>query len=142
MNERIVRFRAWDKTQKVMRHVITSIDWLIDGRPIRVHWCTSEIEDGVILDFDFILFQFTGLYDHSDKPIEVYDQDVMSGIDPSSGRTVRAIVYQGPDGKWSLQDVSNKTAAYSLKNTLLGLQDLTVIGNTKENPELVKEVRK
>ena len=36
MNERIW-FRVWDKTRKVMRYMITRIDWLIDGRPIRVH---------------------------------------------------------------------------------------------------------
>lgn len=86
-------------------------------------------------------FQSTGHHDHSEKPKEIYDQDITSGTDPSSGRTIKAIVYQGPDGKWLLRDVSNETAAYSLENVLLAISDLTVIGNTTENPDW-KEVGK
>lgn len=136
MNDRI-RFRVWDKTRKVMRHVITRIDWLIDGRPIRVHWCTSEIEDGIITgdesdDFGFILFHSTGLHDQGDISKEIFADDIIFF------EGANCIVRQAKDGMWMLNNDKDKcgtSLAWAIEHHI---EKITVIGDTMQNPKLVK----
>jgi hypothetical protein len=106
---RVIKFRAWDKEDKV-------IDY---------DQCVSQSDDDVYLngifnDDNFIYQQFTGLKDKNRK--EIYEGDFVK-----RGERLFEVVWSD-GGYFEIKD----------GEYLWELNDLVVVGNIFENPELLK----
>lgn len=135
---REIKFRAWDKKRKKMFRVLgTSIPTYAGSEEL---WLRLEKYTKSSLQFpakDFELMQFTGLTDKNSK--EIYEGDIVkikeespvSNEDLSSEAIVK-ITWNDEKAGFSLDWYSNDLTVY---------QDLEVIGNVWENPELL-EIKK
>ena len=116
---REIKFRAWDDTIKKM--------WFpsavaADGRTIAL--VNQFGVEGADFSGD-VIEQFTGLRDKNGR--EIYEGDILESPKDACGRKLISVV------KWSLD-------APCFYHTLpCGWNELTIIGNTHENPELLKE---
>jgi len=116
MNQREIKFRAWDKKKK--RWVsFTAIEFK-RGRVF--------LKDGFgnYIDGDFEIVEFTGLKDS--KGVEIYEGDIVK----NDFGNIREIIWLGfgfvqQFGKASYENVPLES-------------NLEVIGNIYENPELLK----
>jgi uncharacterized phage protein (TIGR01671 family) len=117
MNDRF-RFRAWDKTNKIM------IDEIGDG------WFRLNFKNVRESD-EFVLEQCTGLKDKNGKLI--YEGDILRRKD-SAGRMVEwddnelAFFFTTLD-----EETSTPLACYDMQEL-----ELEVVGNIHENPELLE----
>lgn len=119
MNQRILKFRAWDFENKTMYdHHITEISlskWLADE------------------NFNFILLmQYTGLKDKNGK--EIYEGDVCEQV----GGLFHVIWWKAG---FSLEPVKDKTGFGYAHHFKLGSETMKkteIIGNIYENKELLK----
>jgi len=126
---RKIKFRAWDKKKKKMCFV----------------WAVGYYKNGTIADIkiqqgnkwknikNFILLQYTGLKDESDR--EIYEGDIVKG------ELVDMLGYNAGEVKGVVCYVS-KWGCYAIGNDMVLLKDLRnikVVGNIHENPELLKE---
>lgn len=127
---RKIKFRVWDKKQKVMRDVI-SINFL-KKNVILLHPRGHIIRR---IDEECVLMQYTGLKDKNGR--EIYEGDI-----------VKATTYYGTSFQSNiLGKVIFKEGAFMIETergyTLLDeAKFIKVIGNVFENPELLKEVEK
>ena len=139
----ILKFRAWDKENKIMLVVnnICNLFWdskFIEGYevvpdPKGKH--AYELIDRRIDLEDAILMQSTGLLDINDK--EIFENDIVEWEHKDTGQLVRGIVkYDTELGFWGMTDArfNDLTAIGYLAN-----QKVTVLGNIHQNPELVEE---
>lgn len=124
---RTIKFRAWDKKNKEM---LVPVGVYEDGVPfIRYNEGISALPL-----YDYPLMQYTGLKDKNGK--EIYEGDIVkikeespvSNEDLSSEAIVK-ITWNDEKAGFSLDWYSNDLTVY---------QDLEVIGNVWENPELLK----
>ena len=133
MNNRIIKFRAWDKVAKKMyQEAYLSPDL---GIEVTVRTLESAIHKGygadrIKKDFGYdeaVLMQFTGLKDAKGK--EIYEGDIVS--DSRKGE-----VYWDEDSlQWWVKIEG------TLPNVKLCTQDrnlFSIIGNIYESPELLK----
>jgi len=113
---REIKFRAWDKENKVM------MDW----------------EDIKYIDLDTlqkssILMQYTGLKDKNSK--EIYEGDIVHVEAVAYGRNMKAVVIWKNGGfmlKWE-----DEYESY-IQDWAKDLAESEVIGNIYENPELLE----
>lgn len=134
--QRIIKFRAWDGKYKKMRYKVV-VGNLHDEENYTAHAVYLKPGDtdynidlpGRWMNFDehsnFVLMQFTGLYDNNGK--EIYEGDVLS--------------------KEPFLKVTFENGGFCFSNDLLSGSDrlsqervgrLSIIGNIHENPELCK----
>ncbi|WP_261976780.1 YopX family protein [Lactiplantibacillus plantarum] len=121
----MIKFRAWDKVQKVMM-VPRDMQTDSDGNIFYVEAMgpDGEYDEG---DLDvFKLEQFTGLKDVNGN--EIYEGDILEN------RKYRSIV-KFANGKF-LADVVGTISRFDLIGETHGSK---VIGNVHENPELLEE---
>lgn len=125
MNQREIKFRAWDKEGKKMLEMSVSTNY-------QPHFLQDLKSFGggfrELFDPDLELMQFTGLKDKNGK--EIYEGDIVKDFDWEE--RLCEVAFNG----WS----------WRLKNIQSGWwkdwsSDLEVIGNIYENPELLEEVR-
>jgi uncharacterized phage protein (TIGR01671 family) len=83
-------------------------------------------------DYDGIVMQFTGLRDNNGK--EIYEGDIVKGNTHRAGRIIRAKVVWHYD-KWAA--ISLISGVYFCDGPFW--DQLAVIGNAYENPELLKQ---
>lgn len=128
---RAIRFRAWDKITKTMRRMEDAL-YRVEGSPFK----TKEFGNlqAFFGDFkgDFILMQFTGLFDKEGK--EIYEGDILEYETMENTLTRKAV-------RWS-----NEEAAFGLdfRPLMEGVGDFgikvaeisRVVGNIHENPDL------
>ncbi len=113
MEERIIKFRAWDKKEKKM------YDWETDfGIANDTDGLATVIER---LEGEYILMQYTGLKDKDRIPKEIYEGDVLQGND------VRKVV------KWD-----RIQAGFNINYLEIDVNRLKIIGNIYQNKELLK----
>lgn len=126
---RAIKFRAWDKDKKLMMRV-SDISFGDDGLALTVVFQTSpkgEYYHGLVNGENGELMQFTGLKDRHDE--DIYEGDIVT-CEGFGGSYI--VEYQGCmfEGK---HIESSNTFPVDLE-----MQNLTIIGNIYENPDLVK----
>ena len=114
MNQKIIKFRAWDLRDKKMIYTLTGLHCDFD----LCNPCEWGIEN-------YILMQFTGLLDKAGK--EIYEEDIV--LDSPPFQAVRCVV----------EFVTGTFMALYHKKARFITPEVEVIGNIYENPELLKE---
>ena len=134
MNNRIIKFRAWDK---YLRQYINNIEFLSngyfssDGCPVFLMEGKSDDYQNLEESFEnnFILQQFTGLLDKNGK--EIYEGDIIQ-LDGAPYR------WEVLWDKWRWCVVSPDFNSNIQGFTAAIYDRAIVIGNIFENPELIK----
>ena len=124
MNQRIIKFRCWDKEKKEWAKMRLDVwgDW--QGASMTQIYPKDKPEEFEHTNGSrWVWLQFTGLLDKNGK--EIYEGDIIS-------------TYQRKDGTWQRP----KEVKYYLKKRTSGFNlgtnsNPTIIGNIYENPELL-----
>lgn len=130
MSNRIIKFRAWQKTHKYMTDDISMQQ--LKGE---TNFYYGDSDDGIRIDDDWALMQFTGLLDKNGK--EIFECDVVDHFNyPGQKKlTRREVVFQngafGYIGDW------NNFISYA-QNSNFNFKEIQIIGNLYSNPELLK----
>lgn len=122
-DSRVIKFRAWDKTNK--RMIEPSVNMLIDSYSGKPWWQFGYAEPQPMPDIE--LMQFTGLTDKNGK--EIYEGDAVkwTSIHNPSGLERTSIV-TFTNGYWALMPWIHE----------LSEAECEVIGNVHETPELAE----
>ena len=132
---REIKLRAWDKKLKRICKV-----YAISFKNERiVVYYESEDEPSNWLKLDrFILMQYTGLKDNNGK--EIYEGDIVKNLS-EDGYPIRGLVFYD-DGSFKVTsshaDITNKNIYDILDENLIEDNNMKIIGNKYENPELLK----
>lgn len=117
---RDIKFRAWDKESKKMHYI--SVNWnlgMIQANPN-----------------DWELMQFTGLKDKNWK--EIYEADIVNDFGGADGMDrIGVVQFDESIGAFVMTGV----LSYNYTFTGGAADDLEVIGNIHENPELLEGVK-
>lgn len=138
--DRVIKFRAWDKSNNRMHPDIWSINW--DFKPnqpkaLIVGSIASNLvinEQYVIKEPNFVLLQSTGLKDKNG--VEIYEGDVLK---ESSGGIFLEFQYEVIwDEKWATFKLDWTRVANSIQypGWNRGIE-MEIIGNVYLNPELL-----
>lgn len=125
---RTIKFRAWDKAEKKMKEV-SGLDLVKDG----VVW-VELIGDTCFehLMWNYVeLMQFTGLQDKNG--VEIYEGDIIEGFTPEylgSEKYVGSVFWY--EYKWVHGFLEGRPPKAMW-------EDIKVIGNIYENPELLED---
>jgi len=127
MNNRIYKFRAWDKEEKKM---YIAEDWLmISGDGDCYVWNMGKR----LREKDFILMQFTGLKDKNGK--EIYENDLVSIKRTLLGEPIIGeIIYKPAKFLWKIRD--KRAEGTYIPDAFEG-DEYEVIGDIYSNPELL-----
>lgn len=129
MNKREIKFRMWDKTQKM---------WITHYELDSISSWSSPLNSIFSNNKNIIFQQYTGLQDKTGK--EIYEGDIAiyqpNGIMPKTGEILfedGAFIFNG------IKSVKGFVCIHAFtKNEIGGLKAIQVIGNIYENPELLK----
>jgi uncharacterized phage protein (TIGR01671 family) len=144
---REIKFRAWDKEEKVMWQPLTldqiiRADWEFETKPYEY---TLPWKDYMWSQHDkTVWMQFTGLKDKDGE--EIYEGDVIEFSEPSNvsdwsdpDPSRRVVQWDSENSRFTFYwiDGSLQTSGYTYceKNTE---KIMSVIGNIYENPDLLK----
>ena len=130
----IPKFRAWHKELEIMMSLQTI--WLDEGEISELELNDSFINESIPVYRDEVaLMQSTGLFDKNGE--EIYDGGVVEWEHKDTKQLVKGVVkYDMEFGFWGMTDVRFK----ELKAIgYLSEQNVTVLGNKFENPELMEE---
>ena len=111
---REIKFRAWYKEKKVM------IGDIQDDLTCNLAWYSKQ----------FILMQYTGLHDTSDR--EIYEGDIVKATGSLQG-FVMCVVWGKMDAGWRV----NYHNGRDVQDWLCMYKRVELIGNIYENPELL-----
>ena len=127
---REIKFRAWNKREKKMVDVHT-----IDFCNGNINANDSDNYDDIVLGFDSILMQYTGIKDKNKT--EIYEGDIVEAW--SEGVKGVGYIKKRNDGLWFIYPSYQKKLMWYLKPDENDYDNVTVLGNIYENPELLKE---
>lgn len=132
---REIKFRAWDKKNKVIRDV-WSINWSYEGKNLKaITVATNQVinEEYLLREGEFELIGFTGLKDKNG--IEIYDGDVVEIIHPCWHEKATT---EFVNGSFIFKQVNGEEKSCIPGWTFMREKwELKVIGNIYENPELL-----
>jgi uncharacterized phage protein (TIGR01671 family) len=130
---REIKFRAWDKIDKIMREVTC---YNLYDEYVRLDEDNSGNSITRKID-DVILMQYTGLKDKNGK--EIYEGDIVrSGKEFNTYTGLNSKIYGG-----KIYEVKNNGWKFYLSPGSIyevDRSDLEIIGNIHENPEILKEL--
>lgn len=118
MENREIKFRAWDEYQKKM------LDWIDITNPLKL--TLSNLLNGLIEHLKPM--QYTGLYDKNGK--EACEKDLIKSINGMIGH----IEYSEVHTAFIVYTYNDDIAGEWLHN-----YEFEIIGNIYENPELIKQ---
>ncbi|RLF40883.1 MAG: hypothetical protein DRN18_04340 [Thermoplasmata archaeon] len=122
---REIKFRAWDRVEKKMIQVY-SLSWKYPSG--------FEINNSDAIMYD--LMQYTGFKDKNGR--EIYEGDIVKGFYRNKEIIDKVIWWEKGCGWYVGYDDEEKCNV----TALCALEDIEVIGNIYENPELLKEDEK
>jgi len=132
---REIKFRAWDKKNKVMQY--SDIIWGDYNFP-----ALSELNYGDNIYNLSNLMQYTGLQDKNNK--EIFEFDVIPIVIENLGESIKTVngVVKIEQGQWNIEYLHPFQNEIYLANlySLLERAEKEVIGNIYENPELLDRV--
>ncbi len=114
---REIKFRAWDKIEKIM---------YLDVQDEYDFICGSKIAESfgeLLEDEDFIVMQFTGLKDKNGK--EIFEGDILF-----DGTVKSFVIWKEEESMFGINNGKYELGYYN---------NWEVIGNIYENPELLEE---
>ena len=133
---REIKFRAWDKNQKVMRTICNihfnmddKAQFLYDDENKEGYWCHS-----------CELMQYTGLKDKNGK--EIYEGDIVKYYDSTTMWLEANIKWLG--ACFGVETTENPIPLYEFldqyiyEKTPARILEIEIIGNIHSNPELLK----
>jgi uncharacterized phage protein (TIGR01671 family) len=141
---REIKFRAWDRQEKVMYRVLRlPLSWLVGGLLLHTLDAEEMTEDKNRDHYE--LMQFTGLKDAKGK--EIYEGDIVrvgerSEIVGLLYRDEGVVTFSANVGAFSIEIAigENESVIWPLQHFVLN--QFEVIGNIYQNPELLKVVTK
>ena len=154
---REIKFRAWDRKRKKMWYPNNDeVDFYAIGMSGALYALDENGKYDYTEEFEKMIFmQFTGLKDSNGK--EIYDGDIVSWLPDYVLKNSKALIgkvvwgcegfylEQITDEKWQIDDYPSYPAEFycvydeSIERLFMW-EELEVIGNIYENPELLKEV--
>ena len=117
---RKVKFRAWDKTNKVMEYNVN----VNQGTAVKEGYQWYSIGNTV---YDSKLMQYTGLLDKNGK--EIYEGDILK---------TRIGGYE-QESPYVVEDMRKLYFELKRDDSYYRIQETEVLGNIYDNPELYKE---
>lgn len=124
----IIKFRAWYIKEKKMFGILR-----IGLNPTPCYVILDENMGRGLLFDEFILMQFIDLLDQKQK--EIYDKDIIkTGYLEDKGYLIGVVEYQKRSARWGIR-VGHRLIEFGKRGRWY-----EVIGNTYENPKLLKEV--
>lgn len=126
---RLIKFRAWDKTSKILVEVL-EIDWLENRLVMQTLGKSTERWTNFLDNVE--LMQFTGLLDKSGK--EIYEGDIIKMPHFYYGHAKKQ-----PNGVRLKVVTWRETAAATGFDISKNNHSAEVIGNIYENPELLNK---
>jgi len=135
---REIKFRAWDKKGKKM-YEVEAISWLWKYIDVIVGYNKNNYPKikGMPIE-DMELIQFTGLLDKNGK--EIYEGDIVEFFDDMDVLRKEPVTFE--NGSFGFIIGWEQEEFLGFNNEWLNLDELEVIGNIYENPELLEGVRK
>lgn len=133
---REIKFRAWNADDEEM-YPVQSVDFQAATCEVEGDQLTLTWRDEMRTEQEAILMQFTGLKDKNDKPI--YEGDIVEFEEP----VMESAVLKCPVTFWegmfvAVWDRSSQVHYFPLNEIKNHDNDIEVIGNIYENPELLK----
>jgi uncharacterized phage protein (TIGR01671 family) len=134
---REIKFRAWFTLKnRMVNHESLSLFYDSD------EGFTFAFDDSTFVDeehaegtLNYELMQFTGLYDKNGK--EIYEGDVLEAQD-DDGSFYLKVAYDGEYARYWFVDEADSGYCYAPDE--FGRDEILVVGNIYENPELLREI--
>lgn len=125
------KFRAWEKTSKEMVYDVQNV-----SRKRIIGESACESFHDVLSSWEYVVMQFTGLYDKNGK--EIYEGDIVESLTKINGYVCRGVVIF-ENGKFM---VDVKKAAFARDGFIsdfdLKIREYEVIGNIYEHKHLLE----
>ncbi len=138
-HSRVLKFRAWDKKEKLMRYEHKYDSWIL---AVEFNGNLIEFEPygGAIETLDWAIMQYTGLKDKNGK--EIYEGDIFDCHykNESKNHHKWQVVWSDELARFVLKRIGNPCNQTMVEHRVRDYSGWggEVIGNIYENPELIK----